>query len=391
MKTKLLAFALIALTAGVVLAYPQKQPDAPKPATAAAGKARIDVVFVLDTTSSMGGLIQSAKDNIWSIARTMASAQPTPVMRMGLVAFRDRGDAYVTRITDLSTDLDSMYATLMDYRAEGGGDGPESVNQALYDAVHRLAWSQDGDAYKVIFLVGDAPPHMDYNDDVPYPVTLKAAQAKGIVVNAIQAGENDATRRIWNQIAQLNQGRYFQVAQTGDAVAVHTPFDEQIATLSRELDDTRLFYGSAETQRQMAQRKAAADKLHATASVETRAKRGAFYAAEPAAAAPLEESDLVADVAKGVVDLEKLDTAQLPPPMRELSKDEQVALVEETAEKRAKLQAELKQLAEKRESFIAREVAKSERIEESLDYKIFSAVKAQAAEKGLSYEEAPSY
>ena len=65
-------------------------------------QSRIDVVFVLDTTGSMGGLIQAAREKIWSIATTMASAQSAPEIRMGLVAYRDRGDAYVTRVVDLS-------------------------------------------------------------------------------------------------------------------------------------------------------------------------------------------------------------------------------------------------------------------------------------------------
>ena len=141
-------------------------------------RSRIDVVFVLDTTGSMGGLIQAAREKIWSIATTLASAQSAPEIRMGLVAYRDRGDAYVTRVVDLSSDLDSMYATLMDFQAEGGGDGPESVNQALHDAVHKVSWNQQDGTYKVVFLVGDAPPHMDYPNDVKYPVTLRLPRQK---------------------------------------------------------------------------------------------------------------------------------------------------------------------------------------------------------------------
>jgi hypothetical protein len=85
----------------------------------------------------MGGLIQAAKEKIWSIASTMAAAQPAPQIRMGLVAYRDRGDDYVTRVVDLTADLDSVYAALMQFEAGGGGDGPESVNQALADALDK--------------------------------------------------------------------------------------------------------------------------------------------------------------------------------------------------------------------------------------------------------------
>jgi hypothetical protein len=99
-------------------------------------------VFVLDPTGSMGGLIKAAKENIWSIASTMASAQPAPEIKIGLVAYRDRGDDYVTQVIDLSSDLGSMFATLMDFEANGGGDSPESVNKALDYQIFRAVSEQ---------------------------------------------------------------------------------------------------------------------------------------------------------------------------------------------------------------------------------------------------------
>ena len=125
-----------------------------------------------------------------------------------------------------------MYAKLMDFAADGGGDGPEAVNEALEAAVQRMSWSQDPSTYKVVFLVGDAPPHMDYQDDVKYPQIVAAAAAKGIVVNTIQCGSMSDTVAPWQHIASLGSGRYFTVEQAGSAVAIETPFDTQIATLS---------------------------------------------------------------------------------------------------------------------------------------------------------------
>ena len=57
---------------------------------------RIEVAFVLDTTSSMTGLIEGAKRKIWTIARQMVSGRPTPAIKLGLIGYRDRGDEYVT-------------------------------------------------------------------------------------------------------------------------------------------------------------------------------------------------------------------------------------------------------------------------------------------------------
>ncbi len=110
MKTKLVGFALFVLTLTAVAVYPSIQSKTVPIDTGTdigqhlTSKPIIDVVFVLDTTSSMTGLIETAKEKIWSIATTMTSAQQTPDIRIGLVAFRDRGDAYVTKVVDLSDD-----------------------------------------------------------------------------------------------------------------------------------------------------------------------------------------------------------------------------------------------------------------------------------------------
>ena len=90
-------------------------------------------------------------------------------------------------------------------------------------AVHSIAWSSNPGSYRAIFLVGDAPPHMDYQDDVKYPQTVAAALNKGIVVNTIQCGGETETLSVWRQIVQLSAGAYFQVEQGGSAIAIATP------------------------------------------------------------------------------------------------------------------------------------------------------------------------
>ncbi len=398
MKSILIATALAVLTAGAVAFYPAlttvatvRHVSDPPVNIVPIAAPKIEAVFVLDTTSSMSGMIEAAKEKIWSIASTMASAQPAPEIKIGLVAFRDRGDRYVTQVIDLSEDLDSMYAALMDFRAEGGGDGPESVNQALHDAVQKISWSQDPDSYQVIFLVGDAPPHMDYQDDVKYPVTLAAARMKGIVVNTIQCGDNPATTQRWVQIAQLSQGRHFNVAQGGDAIAISTPFDTELATLSKALDDTRLYYGTEEERVEQDLKVAAADKLHSDASVESRARRASFNASAAGTRNFLGRGELVSDIADGRVDLLEIDTDELPESMRPMSAPQQQALIAEVKSKRDSLQRQITDLAKERESYIAEKIEEVGGAEESLDYKIFSAVRDQAGKKGLVYEDAPSY
>lgn len=401
MKSKLIALTLLAATAAAVGFYPALHRAAehtPVTGTPPAGDAlsnerpRVEVAFVLDTTGSMGGLIEAAKEKIWSIASTMSSAQPAPEIRIGLVAYRDRGDAYVTRVVDLSDDLDSMYATLMDFQASGGGDGPESVNQALHDAVDKLSWSQDEQTYRALFLVGDAPAHMDYQDDIKWPHTLDAARARGIRVNSIQCGGNPATTKEWRKIASRGDGSYFQVEQAGGAVAIATPYDERLAKLSAELDGTRLYYGGAKDREKQTLKLEATDKLHSAASVPALARRAAFNASAGGEVNFLGEKELVEDVSSGRVDMDSITPAELPAPMRSLPADEQKALIAKTAKRREDLKREMSELADRRSAYLREKVEEDGGAEGSLDHGIYRAVREQAAEAGLSYEaDAPAY
>lgn len=396
MKSKLTGIALFLLTLGAVVYYPQimaKNVPVNPPVNhhiIASQNPKIDVVFVLDTTGSMSGLIQTAKEKIWSIATTMASAQPTPELRIGLVAYRDRGDQYVTKVVDLSDDLDSVYAALMDFEAGGGGDTPESVNQALYDAVHNMSWSAGEQAYQVVFLVGDAPPHMDYNE-VRYPEIVASAIEKGIVINTIQCGEMSTTIAPWTQIASLGQGSFFQVAQAGGAVAFTTPFDEKIAMLSAKLDDTRLYYGSEEEKARMLKKVAATDKMELHASVATRARRGVFNAAVGGRANLLGENELVDAVASGTVELDELAPEDLPEALKPMAPAEQQAFVAQLANERAELKRKIQELSADRDDFIAIKVDEAGGMKDSLDHQLYEAVKEQAGKVGFEYESGPTF
>ncbi len=392
-NTKLVALALVGATAAGIAAYPLLRPALATTATqtqtgtqAAVQNHRIEVVFILDTTSSMSGLIQAAKEKIWSIATTMASAEQQPDVRMGLVAYRDRGDAYVTRVFDLSTDLDSMYAQLMDFRAEGGGDGPESVNQALYDAINKISWSPDDGVYRVAFLVGDAPPHMDYVNDVKYPVTLAEARRRGIVVNTIQSGEWQLTRPTWRDIAALGAGEYFHVEDSGNAVAVATPFDERLSKLAEQLEETRLFYGDAEDRLAQQRKLEAGAKLREKASTEALARRSTYNATKAGKKNLLGDSELVDAITSGRVELDDIDRDNLPASIAPLAPAEQLEVIRQKADERARLEQEIESLSEYRNAYIKERVDAAGGAEDSLDEKIYRAVKDQAASVGLSYE-----
>jgi hypothetical protein len=123
------------------------------------------------------------------------------------VAYRDRRDEYVTRVCDLTDDLRAIQHALDELRADGGGDAPEGVNQALHDAVHLISWSDEKGTSRQIVLVGSAPPHTDYEEDVPHSVTCAAAVERGIVIHAVLVGEDEECSACWQEIANRTGGR----------------------------------------------------------------------------------------------------------------------------------------------------------------------------------------
>ena len=246
--------------------------------------------------------------------------------------------------------------------------------------------------YKVVFLVGDAPPHMDYQDDVKYTQTLAAAQQQGIVVNAIRCGANAHTLGPWQQIAQLGNGRFFNVDQSGSAVAIATPFDDKLAKLSRELDETRLFYGSAEEKARFDKKLEAAAKVHTKSSPAAQARRATFNASDAGEANLLGDKELVDDVASGRVELDALPEASLPAPLQAMAPAEREALIKNKADRRNELKRAIGALAEERASYLKKQVDAMGGAKDSLDQQLFDAVKEQAGKAGIRYRsDAPAY
>lgn len=343
---------------------------------------RIEVCFVLDTTGSMSGLIEGAKEKIWAIANELIAAKPTPELRLALVGYRDRGDEYVTRVTDLTDDIDAIHAQLMKFTAGGGGDGPESVNQALHEAVTKIGWSDDRDVLKIVFLVGDAPPHMDYEQDVRYPEVCQAAVKRDLVINAVQCGQQADTARVWQEIAKLAEGKYIPLVQTGGMVRIAAPQDDEIARINREIGGTLIAYGAA------ADRNAVHDKQRAAedAAPAAAADRLAFNATTGRAVQG--GGELLDALDRREVDLATLPAEALPEELRGLTKEDREAFVAAKREARKKLQARLDTLLAARAEHVAAERRRlaAEGKADAFDAEVAKTVREQAGRKGIGYD-----
>jgi len=175
-------------------------------ATPLAQRPRLDLVFLIDATGSMGDEIAKLKTSMRAMAQQIAQLPGQPDICWGLVAYRDRGDAYLTRTHDFTDDLPAFQQVLARVQADGGGDMPEALNEALHEVVHGLSWRAD--AARMVVLVADAPPHLDYGGP-QYDRDMQAALAKGIKLFAVGAsGLDPVGEYVFRQLAQYTAGRF---------------------------------------------------------------------------------------------------------------------------------------------------------------------------------------
>lgn len=322
--------------------------------------ATVELVFVLDTTGSMGGLLEGAKTKIWSIVNEIMQARSSQNMqvKVGLVAYRDRGDDYVTKVTPLSSNLDEVYSQLMSFRAEGGGDTPEDVRTAMLHALEKVGWSRPGNhTSQIMFLVGDAPPHDDYSEVQDTVTTSKKARQSGIIINTIQCGNMQETVTPWRTIAQYGGGEYFAIEQGGGVNAIATPYDAELSQLGEKIGHTYLAYGKTEKRRAKQEKQAAMEsRVAAAAPAPAAADRAVNKAINSHA---YDEADLVQEVAKGSTSLGSIAEADLPDALASLKPEQRQAKLDQTTAERKTLQARILELSKQRDEFLAKQSRKA--------------------------------
>ena len=187
------------------------------------GGVRLDILFLLDATGSMEDEIEQIKDTLLSISSRISDLPSQPDLRLGMVAYRDRGDDFVTRVFDFERNAARFLETIRGVDAHGGGDDPEALNQALHAAVHEPGWRLEEDAVRLIFLIADAPPHLDYVEDYSYAVEMIEAHRRGIKIFSIaSSGLDEQGEYVFRQIAQHTMGRFIFIVYGAGGTTPHS-------------------------------------------------------------------------------------------------------------------------------------------------------------------------
>ena len=118
-------------------------------------KVGLDLVLVIDTTESMQFVIDEVKQH--AAALVQAIQRMVPTSRVGIVVYRDQGDEYVVKWSDLSFKTDKLTSFISTITASGGGDWEEAVLEGVDAAIKELSWRKK--SKKIIVLIGGSPPH----------------------------------------------------------------------------------------------------------------------------------------------------------------------------------------------------------------------------------------
>lgn len=383
MKTKsLLTSICVALlaTAAITLATakePADKADKDK-------KPLVQIAILLDTSSSMEGLIEQAKSQLWKIVNEFAKAKQdgaTPEVQVALYEYGksslSQQNGWIRRIQPLTTDLDKISEELFALRTNGGD---EYCGWVIKDAVNDLEWSPAGNVYKAIFIAGNEP---FTQGPVSYAESCKAAITKGIIVNTIHCGaEGEGINTKWKDGADLADGKYLVIDQNRAVVSIEAPQDKEIAKLGVELNKTYLAYGmegKLGAGRQVSQDAAVATLAPASGAVVQRsvAKASANYQNA--------SWDLVDAYKEKDFKLAEVKAEQLPAEMKKMNADERKAYVENKSKERTEMQAKIQELNKEREKYVA---ARMKEIvgTNTLDAVVISAVREQSAKRNFKFE-----
>jgi hypothetical protein len=160
---------------------------------AEAPQASLDLMFVIDTTGSMGDELVYLKSELAdTIEQVRVEADAALDLRLSVNFYRDAGDSYVVRDFPFTDDVGSALDQLSAQSAGGGGDYPEAVEEGLSNGVFEHDWSERATA-RILFLLLDAPPHENQAVLDSLHETTRAAAARGIRVIPIAASGVDVS------------------------------------------------------------------------------------------------------------------------------------------------------------------------------------------------------
>ncbi len=315
---------------------------------------KIQVAILLDTSSSMDGLIEQAKSRLWNIVNTLTTLKfngRAPQIEIAIYEYGNNGirtDDYIRQVTPLTTDLDLISEKLFSLTTNGGS---EYCGAVIDKAVKRLDWGSNRSDMKLIYIAGNEP---FTQGSISYQTAITRALENGIYVNTIHCGNRSVgIEGKWQAGAVKGKGKFFNIDHNARVRYYDTPYDDRISACNERLNGTYIGYGAggyARKQNQMVQDRNA--KKISSANMAERA------VSKSAAAYDNRSWDLVDMVKADEEALNSLKESELPVELQNKSKAEIQKLITEKEAEREAIQKEINELAKKRQAYIDEQMKK---------------------------------
>ena len=378
--------AAVALLAVPALARSEvKLPESPPvPVVANASQPKIQIAILLDTSSSMDGLINQAREQLWKVVNTFATAKRDGVRPRLEIALYEYGNdrlsaenGYIRQVSPLTTNLDTISEKLFALSTNGGS---EYCGQVIQKATDQLEWSKNPHDLKLIYVAGNEP---FTQGPVDFHRSVKSAVEHGIVVNTIHCGdERQGIDGQWKAAAQLADGNFLTIDQNRVAAYVPAPQDAEIAQLGAKLNQTYIGYGragGAAKVRQEKQDSMAGASAPGVATQRALTKGSSMYNNA--------EWDLV-DAKKEGKSVGSMAAEELPAEMANMKPAEREAFVAAKAKERTEIQSKISTLSTEREHFLREESKKKAATAgaATLDEAMVGSVKSQGGKQAYTFE-----
>lgn len=367
----------------------RRAPTAPNEpaAKAAASERRIQVAILLDVSGSMSGLIAQTRTELWRLVSELSNAragEQRPRIEMALYTY-GRADSsehgFIRRMTAFTSDMDLFSEALF---AEQPAGGEEYCGEVIKDATSELDWSGNPDDLKIVFVAGNESFRQG---NVSAEVAVKAAAEKGITVNTIycgveQAGVGDG----WQEGARYASGKFMVIDHNQAVAEVVAPQDKELVRLNEQLGRSYVPYGvggAAGLARRMAQDNNAASMSLSSAAVRAVSKADAFVCdGLDNDCNSAVQTELVNVASRDPSKLTALADADLPAELRGRTLEERKTWVEQKKQERAQLQTRIRRLGAERQKYVTTQRGAGQN---TMGQAMIDAVHEQAGRANLSF------
>jgi hypothetical protein len=345
------------------------------------GKQKIQVALLMDTSSSMDGLIEQAKSQLWTIVNELATAEyngTKPTIEIALYHYGNDGltkkDNYIQQVLPFTTDLDKVSEELFKLATNGG---EEYCGAVIEDATLNLKWSDSNEDLKLVYIAGNEAFNQGAID---YKKACRDAIKKGIVINTIFCGgESEGVNSFWKEGASLADGEFITINMNEQTVYIETPFDSTLLRLNNELNSTYIFYGvqgGLAATNQITQDNNS--KLYSKSNLADRtvAKSNSGYVNT--------SWDLVDAVKADSSKIKDVKKEELPDVMKDMDDDQKSKYVFEQSAKRDTIKNEINSINVQRQAYID-EKKKEMGETNSLDKAVISSVRNVAEKKSYTF------